>query len=75
MNLTKKSRLISLLLTSLFGPLGVLYSSIAGALLLVLLAIITAPFGGWLLVWLLAIGVGDHCTYKHNQSVDLLAKR
>ncbi|WP_136487836.1 hypothetical protein [Vibrio sp. H11] len=73
MNLNKKSRLVSLALTIFFGPLGLLYSSVVAALILVVIAVLT--FGsmiGPLICWVLAIAIGDHCTYKHNQNLQAL---
>ncbi|MDE1311825.1 hypothetical protein L9W73_17255 [Vibrio aestuarianus] len=70
MNLNEKSRLVSFLLTLFFGPLGLFYSSIAGAFVLCIVAFFTA---GTIIVpiicWLLAIGIGDHCVYKHNLNI------
>ncbi|AUI88399.1 hypothetical protein BS333_18905 [Vibrio azureus] len=79
MNLNEKSRLVSFLLTLFFGPLGLFYSSIAGALVLCLVAFFTAgTIIGPLLCWILAIAIGDHCVHKHNlnakQIRDLMAK-
>jgi hypothetical protein len=71
MNLTKKSRTISLLLTILLGPLGLVYGSGAGGVILIIVAIVTAPtLIGPVICWVLAIAVGDHCVYKHNKGID-----
>jgi hypothetical protein len=71
MNLNEKSRWISFVLTLLFGPLGLLYSSIAGGLILLVIAIVTIPtIVGPIVCWVLAIAFGDHCTYKHNQNIE-----
>lgn len=71
MNLNPKSRLVSFLLTLLFGPLGLAYSSIAGALVLAVVAVATAAsIVGPIVCWVLAIAIGDHCTYKHNKNIE-----
>ena len=71
MNLNEKSRLVSFILTLIFGPLGLFYSSVAGALVLTFIAFIAAatiivP----VICWILAICIGDHCTYKHNKNIE-----
>jgi len=73
MNLTKKSRGVSFLLTMFFGPLGLLYSSVTLGMVFLILAILTAgtviiP----LLIWVLAICFGDHYVVRHNESIDTL---
>lgn len=71
MNLVKKSRTTSFFLTLFLGPLGLLYSSVVGSLILIVLAIITAPsIIGPLVCWVMAIAIGDHCTHKHNKAID-----
>lgn len=70
MNLSEKSRAVSFLLTLLLGPLGLLYSSIAGGIILIIVAVVSAPtIIGPIVCWLLAILIGDHCTHKHNKSI------
>lgn len=70
MNLNEKSRTVSLLLTLFLGPLGLLYSSVAGGFILIVLAIVSAPtIIGPIVCWVLAIAIGDHCTHKHNQNI------
>lgn len=71
MNITRKSRLTSFFLTLCFGPLGLFYSSTAGALALVFLAVVSAAtIIGPVVCWLAAMGIGDHCTAKHNENVE-----
>lgn len=71
MNLNPKSRLVSFLLTLFFGPLGLFYSSVAGALVLVIVAVVTAgSIIGPVVCWILAIAIGDHCTHRHNQNIE-----
>lgn len=73
MNLNPKSRFVSFLLTLVFGPLGLFYSSIAAALCLIVIAVVTAgSVIGPVFCWILAIGIGDHCTYKHNQNIEAI---
>lgn len=69
MNITEKSRGTSFLLTLLFGPLGLLYSSIAGGLILTVIALASAvTIVGPIICWVLAILIGDHLTHKHNKN-------
>lgn len=71
MNLNQKSRLVSLLLTVFFGPLGLFYSSVAAGLVLCIIAFVSfATVIGPVICWILAIAIGDHCTYKHNKNID-----
>lgn len=71
MNLNQKSRLVSLLLTIFFGPLGLFYSSGSAGLVLCIIAFVSfATVIGPVICWILAIAVGDHCTYKHNKNID-----
>ena len=66
-----KSRGVSLALTILFGPLGLLYSTIAGAVILTFLAIISAvTVVGPLVCWVLAIAIGDHATHRYNEGIN-----
>jgi hypothetical protein len=68
-----KSRVVSLLLTLFFGPLGLLYTSVVGGLLLTAAAVLTAfTFVGPLVCWVFAIAFGDHFAHRHNQNVAAL---
>ncbi|MCG6308974.1 hypothetical protein K6U49_10300 [Vibrio alginolyticus] len=70
MNLNEKSRLTSFLLTLFFGPLGLFYSSLAGGIVLLVVAVLSAgTIIGPVICWVLAIAIGDHCTYKHNKNI------
>lgn len=71
MNLNKKSRPVSLILTILFGPIGLLYSSVVGGILLTIAALAFY----WTIIipvacWIFAIAWGDHAAHRHNRSVD-----
>ncbi|PTY35975.1 hypothetical protein BGP77_01225 [Saccharospirillum sp. MSK14-1] len=73
MNLNPKSYLITFLLTVFLGPLGLLYSSIAGGLILLIIALSTfftvfMP----ILCWLLSIPLGLYATYRHNKGLGTL---
>lgn len=69
--MNKKSQLASFLLTFFLGPLGLLYSSVAGGIILFIIALVSWPtFVGPVLCWILAIVVGAFCTAKHNAGVD-----
>lgn len=75
MNLTRKNRSTSLLLTLFFGPLGLLYSSVVGGLILLIVAVASAPtFIGPVICWVLAMILGDHFTEKHNDNVEKLSR-
>ncbi|MTI12061.1 hypothetical protein [Sansalvadorimonas verongulae] len=71
MNLNQKSRSLSFFLTFFLGPLGLLYSHIVGAIILIVIAIVTAPsIIGPIICWVLSIAIGDHCTHKHNKALE-----
>jgi hypothetical protein len=67
-----KSMGVSILLTVLFGPLGMLYSTIPGAIIMIIcgmvLGVITLGFG-LLLVWPIAIIWGAVATSSHNRKL------
>ena len=73
MNLRTKSRTTSAILTVAFGPLGLFYSSAAGAILLIIIALSTVgtgivPF----ICWGASIYWGDHTVQRHNESAAAL---
>lgn len=75
MDLSKKSRGTSLVLTFLFGPLGLLYSSFFAAVIMavviwVTFALIVIP----LFCWLFCMFLGDYYVQKHNTNVDKLTR-
>lgn len=75
MNLNEKSRGTSFVLTLLLGPLGLMYSSLAGGIILLIIAIATAAtIIGPVICWLLAIVIGDSATHKHNQNIKKLTE-
>lgn len=68
---SEKSRLVSFFLTLLLGPLGLFYASVGGALVMIVLAVITVPVTGGasaIIIWILSIAIGDHVAYKKNKS-------
>ena len=70
-SLAPKSRLTSFFLTLLFGPLGLFYSTIGGALFMLILVVISAStIVGPIFFWLLSIAIGDHATHKHNKALE-----
>lgn len=76
MNLNKKSQLVSFILTLLFGPIGLLYSTIAGSIGFMLIAFLTAPTViGPIICWILSILVGAHYVSSHNHNVDVLSSK
>lgn len=65
-----KSRTTSALLTILFGPLGLFYTTAWGAIGLFVLAVVLAPTViGALVVWAVSIVWGDSLVQKHNASL------
>jgi hypothetical protein len=71
MNLNRKSRLASFFLTLLLGPLGLMYSSVVGGIVLLIIAILSAPtLVGPLVCWFLAVVIGDSATHKHNRNIE-----
>ena len=69
-----KSRITSFVLTLLFGPIGLLYSSVLWGVILTLVAIVGAttiiiP----VIIWIISILMGDSLTYGHNKKIKLLA--
>lgn len=76
MNLTRKSRFVSLILTVFLGPIGLLYSSVVGAVIIAILMLITLPtIIGPVVLWFVCVLVGDSATHKHNRSIDIFMAR
>ena len=71
----QKSRLTSFILTLLFGPLGLLYSSVVGGIIMIVVAITTAPTGiGPVVAWVISIIWGDSATYNYNKKIEKQAE-
>lgn len=74
---TGKSRITSFLLTLLLGPLGLLYSSIVGGIIMIILTIgiagATAGVGA-IVMWGISIVLGDSFTYNYNKRLLAQAK-
>ena len=69
-----KSRTTSAILTILFGPLGLFYTTVWGALALTVLAFASAPtIIGPLFAWLVSIFWGDNLVRKHNSALNVQA--
>lgn len=71
----KKYHGSSLVLTIFFGPLGVLYSSVFGGVLLTLVALllswtIIVPVG----IWIASPLVGASCVADHNRKLKIKAE-
>jgi len=65
-----KSRRLSFILTLLLGPLGLLYISWKAALLLTILALVTAlTIYVPILCWLLSVIYGQMWVSEHNQKI------
>lgn len=74
----KKSHIAQFILTLLFGPLGLFYSSTAAAIALVIAAIVFGyvTFGFALLViWPVSILVGFATVARHNGKVAIESRR
>lgn len=71
-----KSQLVQFILTFIFGPLGLFYSSIAAAIFWIILAIIVAGStvgAGLLLLWPLIIITGFFTVNGYNQRMKILS--
>jgi len=67
-----KSMGISILLTVLFGPLGMLYSTIPGAIIMAIVCAVVAVISlgfGLLLAWPICIVWGAVATSTHNKNL------
>ena len=65
---TGKSRILSFFLTLLLGPVGLLYTSIVGGIIMIILVIVSATtYIGPIILWILSIALGDYFAYKYNQ--------
>lgn len=73
MNFAKKSQLVSFLLTLFLGPIGLFYSTIAGALGMILVCIVSASTViGPFICWGLSILIGAYYVGTHNYNVEML---
>ena len=69
-----KSRTTSAVLTILFGPLGLFYTTVWGALALTVLAFASAPTViGPLFAWVVSIFWSDSLVRKHNSALNVQA--
>lgn len=67
-----KSVGIAILLTVLFGPLGMLYSTVSGALIMIVLSLVLAVFTlgfSIFLTWPVSVIWGAMAASEHNQRV------
>ena len=74
----KKSHFLSLLLTVLFGPLDLFYSSLPAALFFIVLAIMLGSMLDPILaifIWPISIIVGVFTVWSHNVKVAIEEKR
>jgi hypothetical protein len=70
--MTSKSRTTSAVLTILFGPLGLFYTTVWGAIALTVLAFVSAPtLIGPLFAWAVSIFWGDNLVKKHNAALNV----
>jgi hypothetical protein len=73
-----KSMGVSIILTILFGPLGMFYSTVSGALIMIVVsfAVSVLTFGlGLLLTWPISIIWGAAATSSYNKKLIAGAKR
>lgn len=71
MNVIKKSQVASFVCTLLLGPIGLLYSSIVGGVILSAIAILTAgTIIGPILCWPISILAGVLSVRSHNKNVE-----
>jgi len=69
---TTKSMGISILLTVLFGPLGMLYSTIPGAIIMAIVSVIVGVLTvgiGFLITWPICIIWGAIATSSYNKKL------
>ena len=74
----KKSQIIGLILTAIFGPLGLFYSSVPAAIAMVILAIFagsTLCIVGALFVWPLCMLLSLFTVHRHNRAVTIEERR
>lgn len=70
-----KSQLLSFVLTFIFGPLGLFYSSAVAAIILCVIAIASmASVVGPLMYWVMAILIGMTSVSSHNNKVRAAAR-
>lgn len=73
MVITEKSRGASFALTLLLGPLGLLYATVPGGIILTVVAILTSPtIIGPIVCWIVAMATGDYAVKEHNAAVHQL---
>lgn len=73
-----KSMGVTLILTILFGPLGLLYASVAGGLILIVFGVVVGLFTlgiGAVLAWVLSIIWGMIAVRNHNAKLAKQASR
>jgi hypothetical protein len=72
MSLPTKSVGVALLLTFFFGPLGMLYSTVTGALVMIVVSIVLGVFTlgfSFLVTWPVCMIWGTMAASTHNQKV------
>lgn len=73
--MARKNRLIAVILAILFGPIGLLYASPVGAIILTIIAIASAPTViGPAACWIFSIALADHAAHRHNVARDQLIR-
>lgn len=73
MNLTKKSQFTSLILTIIFGPLGLIYASPIWGIVLTIIAVLTFYYtvAIYLAICIISIAIGVGAVQNHNDSVKI----
>ena len=74
----KKSFGVQFLLAVIFGPIGLFYSSVAGAVAMLLVPVLLFPslsFASVLITWPVSLVIGMIAVSQHNQRIDTEARR
>ncbi|ANO57497.1 hypothetical protein [Vibrio phage vB_VhaS-tm] len=72
MNFNTKSKMVGFLLALILGPLGYMYSSFQGGIILTAVAILGSPtIIVPVICWLLAIIMAPSSVGKHNRNVEI----
>ena len=74
----RKSYIVSLFLTTLFGPVGLFYTTLAGAIAMTLVSVGVASVTsglGLLVVWPVSMLAGIGTVHSHNRKMALEERR
>ena len=68
----QKSARVAILLTALFGPLGMFYSTVSGAIIMLIVSVVVASMTLWfglILVWPVCIVYAALAANEHNRKL------